>query len=127
MKQPTTISAYIAAAPKPAQLMMKRLRAEILAVAPMVTEKISYGMPFFQYKKEGFLGRLVYFGAFKNHVSIFAWGREVDAFPELAKYKTSKGTLQFPLGTTIPSTLVRKVVKARMKALDVLQATATKK
>ena len=103
MKQPTTVSAYIAAAPQPAQKMMKQLRADILAAAPMVTEKISYGMPFFQYKKEGFLGRLVYFGAFKNHVSIFAWGQEVDSFPELAKYKTSKGTIQFPLGATIPA------------------------
>jgi uncharacterized protein YdhG (YjbR/CyaY superfamily) len=127
MSKITTVSAYIAAAPKPAQLMMKQLRAEIRAVAPMVTEKISYGMPFFQYKKEGFLGRLVYFGAYKNHVSIFAWGREVDSFPELAKYKTSKGTLQFPLGTKIPVTLVRKVVKARMKALDALQDRAVKK
>lgn len=112
------VDAYIAKAPKPAQVMMKKIRAAIKAAAPEASEKISYGIPFYEYKSPGYKGRLVYFGAFKTHVSIFAWGREVDKHPELKKYKTSKGTLQFPLGTTIPVAIVKKVTKARMKAID---------
>lgn len=112
------VDAYIARHPKPAQTMMKQLRTAIKSAAPTTTEKISYGIPFYEYKFPGYKGRLVYFGAFKNHVSIFAWGREVDRHKELKKYKTSKGTLQFPLGMKVPVAIVKKVVKARMKQID---------
>jgi len=117
-KAPKTVDSYIASFPKEVQTMMKQLRAAIKASANDVTEKISYGIPFYEYKYPGYKGRLVYFRAFKKHVSIFAWGREVDKYKELKKYKTSKGTLQFPIGTKIPVTLVKKVVRARMREID---------
>lgn len=97
---------------------MKQIRSAIRSAAPRAVEKISYKIPFYEYKSPGRKGRLTYFGAFKNHVSIFAWGKEVNKFPELKQYQTSKGTLKFPLGTKIPVALVKKVVKARMKELD---------
>lgn len=121
------VDTYIAKAAKPAQAMMKQLRTVIKSVAPNTTEKISYGIPFYEYKSPGYPGRLVYFAAFKNHVSIFAWGREVDKYPELKKYKTSKGTLRFPIGSKIPLTLVKKVVKARMREIDRDLAAKTKR
>lgn len=117
-KRPQDVDSYIAATPKPAQRMMKQLRAAIKSTAPNTTEKISYGIPFYEYKYPGYKGRLVYFAAFRNHVSIFAWGREVDKHKELKPYKTSKGTLQFPIGAKIPIRLIKTVVKARMKEID---------
>lgn len=113
-----TVDAYMAGFPPPAQIMMKQLRAAIRSAAPSATERISYGIPFYEYKSPGYQGRLVYFGAFKNHVSIYAWGREVNTHRALRKYKTSTGTLQFPLGSKIPVRLVQQVVRARMKELD---------
>lgn len=113
-----TVDAYIARSAKPAKVMMKKIRAAIRSVAPTAREKISYGIPFYEYQNPGYKGRLAYFGAFKNHVSIFAWGREGDSFASLKKYKTSKGTIQFPLGTKVPIALVKKVVRARMKMID---------
>src|SRR5438093_537281 len=118
MPKPKDVDSYIAAAPQPAQAMMKPLRAAIKSVAKETTEKISYGIPFYEYKYPGYKGRLVYFATFKDHVSIFAWGREVDKYPELKKYKMSKGTLQFPIGTRIPMSVVKKIVRARMKEID---------
>ena len=112
------ISEYIDHAPKEAQPMLRQLRAIIRSTVTDVTEKISYGVPFYEYKYPGYRGRLVYFAAFKNHISIFAWGREVDRHKELLKYKTSKGTLQFPIGSKIPVTVIKKVIRARMKQLD---------
>lgn len=116
--KPKTVSDYIAAAPKPAQPMLKQLRAAIKATAPQAREWMSYGIAAYEYKSPGYKGRLVYFGGFAKHVSIYAWGREVDNYPELKKYKTSKGTLQFPIGTKVPIGLVKKVVKARMREID---------
>jgi uncharacterized protein YdhG (YjbR/CyaY superfamily) len=115
------VDAYIARSAKAAQPMLKAIRAAIRTAAPKAVEKMSYGIPFYEYKHPGYRGRLTYFAAFKNHVSIFAWGREVDAFPELKKYKTSKGTIQFALGSKPPIGLIKRVVRARMKAIDALE------
>lgn len=116
--RPKNVSAYIAAAAPAARSMLRQLRAAIRSTAPKAVEKISYAIPFYEYKAPGYKGRLVYFAAFTRHVSIFAWGREVNKHPELKKYKTSTGTLQFPLGSKIPIALVKKVVRARMKEID---------
>jgi uncharacterized protein YdhG (YjbR/CyaY superfamily) len=106
-----TVAAYIAAAPRPARAMLRQLRAAIRAVAPDAEEKISYRMPYYAYH-----GRLVYFAAFTSHVSLFILGRATREFArELAKYKTSTGTVQFPIGAPIPVALVRRMVKARVK------------
>ena len=112
------VDKYIAKSVKPAQVMMKKIRAAIRSAAPRAREKMSYGIPFYEYKSPGYKGRLAYFGAFKNHVSIFAWGREVDSLAALKKYKTSKGTIQFPLGSKVPVALVKKVIRTRMKVID---------
>ncbi|MBI5404962.1 MAG: DUF1801 domain-containing protein [Candidatus Kerfeldbacteria bacterium] len=118
MAKAKNVEAYIAAAAPAARPMLRQLRAAIRTVAPQAVEKISYAIPFYEYKSPGYRGRLVYFAAFTRHVSIYAWGREVSKYPELKKYKTSTGTLQFPLGSKIPIGLVKKVVKARMKEID---------
>lgn len=61
---------------------------------------------------------LVAFAAFKKHVSLFALSStsllNKYAAP-LKSYKTSTGTLQFPFGTKIPATFLKKLIKARMK------------
>lgn len=115
---PKNVNEYIASFPKEHQVMMKQIRAAIRSVAPKAVEKISYKLPFYEYRSPGYKGRLTYFGAFKNHISVFAWGEVVDSIPGMEKYKTSKGTLQFPLGSRIPITLIKKAVKARMKEID---------
>jgi uncharacterized protein YdhG (YjbR/CyaY superfamily) len=110
MPRPKTVDAYIAAYPKSAQIMMRALRRAITAAVPDAEERLSYQMPFYYYH-----GRLAYIGAFKDHVSLFITG--VQTAPEfkdrLKPYVTSKGTIQFPLGKTIPTALVKKMVRSR--------------
>ncbi len=105
------VAAYIAAAPRKAQPMLRQLRRAIIASAPQAAEGISYGMPYYSYR-----GRLVYFAAFTNHVSLFVPGRVVRTHAtELKKFKTSAATIQFPIGTKVPVTLIRRLVKARAR------------
>lgn len=105
------VDAYIAAFPKEAQVMLKQLRRIIKTTAPQAEEKMSYGIVGYFLK-----GRLVYFGGFKKHVSFFGWRTGKTPTKELQKYQTSKGTLQFPIGTKIPASLVKKLTQEAVRA-----------
>jgi uncharacterized protein YdhG (YjbR/CyaY superfamily) len=106
------VESYLAACPEPHRTTLEKLRATIRSVVPKeTTEAISYGMPSFRYK-----GGLVGYAAFKEHCSFFPMsGRLVEEFAdELKAYKTSKGTIQFPIDKPLPAPLVKKMVKARV-------------
>jgi uncharacterized protein YdhG (YjbR/CyaY superfamily) len=107
---PQTVDDYLAALPEEARATLEKLRKTIKAAAPKATEGISYQMP--MYKQNGML---VGFAAFKNHCSFFPGAKPVQTFKdELKAYKTSKGTIQFPVGKPIPAGLVKKIVKSRI-------------
>jgi uncharacterized protein YdhG (YjbR/CyaY superfamily) len=106
------VDAYIAGAPEAVQPMLRALRQAIRSAAPQAEEKLSYRMPFYAYH-----GRLIYFGAHKNHVGMYPIiGREKDLYAkELKPYLAAKATLQFPIGKPIPIGLVKKIIKERAK------------
>ncbi|MEP7355163.1 MAG: DUF1801 domain-containing protein [Acidobacteriota bacterium] len=109
---PATIDEYLATIPEPARTTLTKVRAVIRSVLPPETEEvISYRIPVFKYK-----GMVVGFAAFKNHCSLFAMNGRVqqDFKEELKGYKTSKGTIQFPLDKPLPTALLKKLVKVRL-------------
>jgi uncharacterized protein YdhG (YjbR/CyaY superfamily) len=105
------VDQYIAAAPVPAQPVLRQLRQVIKTAAPKAEERISYGMPSYEYH-----GRLVYFAAFKNHVGLYAVGNEHDSYAkELNGYLSGKSTARFLIGQALPAASIRKVVQARVR------------
>lgn len=107
----TTIDAYIKQFPKETQEKLQELRKVIREEAPEAKEKIAYGLATFTLH-----GNLVHFGGFKNHIGFFPSSSPLEKeIPEAAKYRTGKGTLQFPLQDPIPFDFVRKVVRFRVK------------
>jgi uncharacterized protein YdhG (YjbR/CyaY superfamily) len=107
----TSVDDYIAAQPDNFRASLEKLRQTIRKAAPDAEEVISYQMPAFK-----FHGMLVYFAAFKNHISFFPTSSGVQAFKDrLASFQTSKGTIKFPLDKPIPLKLVSDIVKFRMK------------
>ena len=110
MKKAATVTEYIAAAAPEARSMLRELRAAVKAAVPKVEEKIGYGIPYYKHH-----GMLVSFGAFKKHVSLFSMSNTFLSAhgKRLEKYRVSVGTLQFPLGTTLPLTLIRKAIQKR--------------
>jgi uncharacterized protein YdhG (YjbR/CyaY superfamily) len=108
----TSVEEYLAAVPEPARSTLLKMREMIRAAAPKeATEKLSYGMPAFYYK-----GGLMAYAAFAKHCSLFPMsGSLIKQYEmELAGYKTSKGTIQFPQNKPMPAALVKKLVKARV-------------
>ncbi|MFZ2095336.1 MAG: DUF1801 domain-containing protein [Anaerolineales bacterium] len=109
--RPTTIDEYIAQFPENVQQSMSEIRRVIHEAAPQAVEKISYQIPGFYQN-----GMLVWFGGFTHHIGFYPTGEGIEVFKdELAGYKTSKGTVQFPLDKPIPYELIRKIVKYRME------------
>lgn len=112
-KPPTDVDAYIAAAPEAVQPQLRQLRALIRAEAPNATEKMSYGIPFYEYgvKPGTFESRLIYFAAQKRHIAIYPAG---DA-KGLEQYLAERSTLRFPLDKPLPIAKIRSLVRARVK------------
>ena len=108
------IDDYIAGFDTDVQAILEKIRRNIRKAAPRAEEVISYGIPAF--RLDGHY--LIYFAAFKKHVSIYPAPRAVDEFKkELSAYGGGKGTVQFPLDKPIPHDLIRRVVKFRAKRI----------
>ena len=87
------------------------MRAAIRSAVPLdATETISYGIPGFRHN-----GGLVAYAAFAHHCSLFPTASIVEAFEDdLKGFKTSKGTIQFPMDKPLPVALIKRIVKARV-------------
>ncbi len=110
-----TIDGFIAGFPKSVRVVLEELRRVIRESAPGAEETISYGIPTFDLN-----GRhLVHFSAYKNHVGFYPTSSGIEAFrKELSPFKTSRGTVQFPLDKPIPYDLVKKIVKFRVEETE---------
>ena len=107
-----TIDNYISTFPKPIREILEKIRSVIVEEAPEAQEAISYSMPAFKLNGKG----LVYFAAFKKHIGFYPTPSGISAFEkEMAKYKTAKGSVQFPIDKPIPYDLMRKIVRYRVK------------
>lgn len=116
MKKSKDVDNYIAKAPKELRKKLQELRAIIKSVAPQAEERISYGMPYYDYK-----GRLIYFKLSKAHLGIYVPTPVIEEHKnELKEYQTAKATVRFYLEAKLPSSLIKKLVKARMKKNEAL-------
>lgn len=110
MKKPKDVDSYIESAPKEVRAKLVQLRKIIKTTAPKADERISYGMPYYEYK-----GRLAYFLAAKNHIGLYIPTPVIAEHRKgLRNYSTSAGTIRFPLDEVLPTALIRKLVRARI-------------
>lgn len=113
------VGAYIASFPEERQVELMQLRNSIRKAAPHALEKISYGMPYYEWGGKGLAGRLIYFAAFKKHISVFIPNRMEACLPEeLAAYHVSKATYQFPSTKPFPFILIEDTVTALVQARE---------
>jgi uncharacterized protein YdhG (YjbR/CyaY superfamily) len=105
------IDTYIANQPKEAAIRLEKIRQVIKDMVPDAEEVISYGMPAFK-----FHGILIWFAGHKNHVGLYPKASGIEAFKkELSIYKWAKGSVQFPLDKPLPTELIKKIIKYRVK------------
>ena len=106
-----TIEDYIKGYPQNVQKLLQEIRRAVRKTAPNAEEAISYQIPTFKLN-----GNLVHFAAFKNHIGFYPGSKAIEIFSkDLKEYKTSKGTVQFPIDKPIPLSLIKKIVDYRVK------------
>lgn len=108
MKPDATVDEYIKACPKHVQELLQTMRSIIKQAVPEAHEKMAYGIPTFT-----FHGNLVHFAGYEHHIGFYPGSAPVKDFADdLSPYKTSKGTVQFPLDKPLPVALIHKIVLA---------------
>ena len=110
---PAAVKKHYATAPSPHRETMLELRDRILEIVPDAVEVVSYGMPAFKVEDRIVAGLL----ANKNHVGYYPFsGSILHLFPkELAKYRTTKSAIHVPVDKPLSKTLLRKLIRARLK------------
>lgn len=112
MSKPVTIEEYLATIPAEAIDTVNKIRQIIQKAAPKAEEGLSYGIGGFKQNGKYF----IYYSGYKKHTSIYPAPRGHEDFEEeLSKYKGGKGTVQFPLGQPLPTTLIRRIVLFRLR------------
>jgi len=110
-KKPSTIEEYINDAPEELQERLRQMHTCIKEAAPGATENLKWNMPAYSYKRI-----LVTFAVYRNHIGLYPTPSAVQAFAKsLEKYKTAKGSIQFPHDKPLPLPLISKIVKFRVK------------
>jgi len=109
--KPKDVDTYIATAPKEIQGKLKVLRTTIRQVVPTAIERISYGMPYYDYK-----GRLVYFAFAKSHIGLYIPPPVIEECKsKLKNYETATSTIRFTIYIPLPIALIKTLLKPKMK------------
>jgi uncharacterized protein YdhG (YjbR/CyaY superfamily) len=104
--------AYYAARPPEVRKHLKRIHDAIVSAAPDAEEVFSYGIPGFRFDGKV----LMWYAGWKNHTSMYPITRAIRErhAAAIAGYRTSKGTIQFPLTKLPPITLIKGMVRTRL-------------
>jgi uncharacterized protein YdhG (YjbR/CyaY superfamily) len=112
--RPTTIPAYIDAAPPEGQALLRQLYALLKSVAPKAEEAIKWGTPFFVEPRFLFA-----FSAHKAHLSFTPTEAGLAPFRhELSTHKTTKGLLKVPYTEPLPEDLIRRIARHQLKVVS---------
>ncbi|HKS75343.1 MAG TPA: DUF1801 domain-containing protein [Terriglobales bacterium] len=108
---PKTVAEYMELVPDSARRNFTKLRATIQSAVPHdASETISYRIPAFKCDRI-----LVWYAAFTRHCSLFPTAAVIEEFKkELEDFSASKGTIQFPNDESLPTALIKKIVKSRV-------------
>ncbi len=114
------VDEYIARCPNEAQGDLAKVRAAIQAAVPSATERTDYfQIPGYSYPGiEYYDGMFAWFSFKKPNIRLHVPPSVIQEHKkELAGYATTKAIVSFPKGKPVPTTLVKKLVRASLKAM----------
>lgn len=116
-KKPDTIDEYLATISPDRRVLLEKLRRTIRKLVPEAEECISYSMPAFRFNGHVVAGFL----ATQKGCSYFPFSGSTLATlsDDLAQYDQTKSALHFDAKQPLSTTLVRKLLKARISETEV--------
>lgn len=114
MKTYKSVDEYIEDADKSAQKYLREMRKIVKELVPKGEEAIRYGMPTLQIGGKNIL----HYAAMKGHFGFYPTPSAIKAYEaDLQKLglSYSKGCIRFPYTKPLPTALIKKIVKMRMK------------
>jgi uncharacterized protein YdhG (YjbR/CyaY superfamily) len=110
------ITAHLKKFDKPQRDVLQVVRVLIAELLPEADEVIKYGIPTFAINGKGVIG----FDGYKNHNSIFPYSGSINEIlkDDLVKYEQTKGSIHFEKEKPFPKTLLKKIIKARIKQIQ---------
>jgi uncharacterized protein YdhG (YjbR/CyaY superfamily) len=114
-RKPTPIDAQLTKLPADRRAALESLRNVILSVMPDAGEVISYGVPMFKRNGKG----VIAMSAKKDYCSLHLMSPPLAKAMEKDLKQYLKGvTLHFTSDKPLPVSLVKKIVKARLKEME---------
>ena len=109
------VTAHLNKFDKPQRDALQAVRLLISEIIPEAEEVIKYGIPTFAIDGKGIIG----FDGYKNHNSIFPYSGAINEIlkSDLTKYVQTKGSIHFDKEKSFPKTLLRKIIKERLKQI----------
>jgi uncharacterized protein YdhG (YjbR/CyaY superfamily) len=119
-RKSSEVDEYIARCPKEAQGNLAKIRAAIRTAVPGAIERTDYfRMPGYSYPGLVYYdGMFAWFSFKKPHIRLHVPPSVIQEYrKELAGYAKTKAIVSFPKGKPLPMTLVKKLVRASLKAM----------
>lgn len=119
-RKSSDVDGYIARGPEEAQGGLAKIRAAIRAVAPGATERTDYfHIPGYSYPGFDYDGMFAWFSFKKPYIRLHVRPPVLQQHREvLADYSTTRAIVSFPMTKPVPLKLVKKLVKASLKAMQ---------
>lgn len=113
---PEEIDAYLAALPEDVRSSLERVRSIVRETAPGCTERVSYGVPIFRLEQD-----LVGMSAQKDHCAFHTMSPSLmkAMADELKGLTLSGATIHFTPDKPLPQELMERIIRERMKAVEV--------
>lgn len=109
------IQAYLAKQEPETADRLLQIRDLVQDLCPQATERMCMGIPTFDLNGKW----LVHYAGFKKHIGFYPDPETIEAFAsELKGFKTSKGTVQFPLNRPLPLDLIQGMTLYRIRQLE---------
>ena len=114
MADDPSVDAYIATFAGLAHERLGEMRALIRQAAPELAETISYRIPAMTIGGK----TVLYFAGWKHHISLYPApvGDDPALEQQLARYRSGRSTLKFPLAQPLPVALIEALVRTRVGA-----------
>lgn len=115
-RTPKSVEDYLVSISDESRVLLEELRETIKEIIPDAEEVISYQIPTVRYQGRG----LVAYSAHTKHCSLHIMSIAVtDLFKsKLETFTPTKATIHFTKDNRLPSTLVKKIIKARIKEVE---------